>query len=104
MNRRQINMLGYGLLGIVFFVLISFILRNHLGMPASLSTLLTLLLTILLLTTLFWIWVFIDCVTKEPNMGSHKIAWIITILFTNGFGALIYYIIRRPKRIKEIGR
>ncbi|WP_414581496.1 PLD nuclease N-terminal domain-containing protein [Scytonema sp. PCC 10023] len=100
MNRRQINMLGYGILGIVFFVLISLILSNHLGMSASLST----LLIFLLLATLFWIWVFIDCVTKEPNMGSHKIAWIITILFTNGFGALIYYIVRRPKRIKEIGR
>lgn len=51
-----------------------------------------------------WIWMLIDCLANEPNEGNEKIIWILVILFANWIGALIYYFVRRPQRIREIGR
>ncbi len=52
----------------------------------------------------FWIWMLIDCATKEPDTGNDKITWIIIIALTNWIGALIYYFVRRPERIRQTGR
>lgn len=50
----------------------------------------------------FWIWMLIDCATKEPGVGNDKIAWILIIVFTHIVGALIYYFVRRrPRRFAE---
>jgi hypothetical protein len=49
-------------------------------------------------------WMLIDCATKEPSQGNDKIVWVIIIIFTGFIGALVYLIVRRPKRIAEIGR
>lgn len=54
--------------------------------------------------TIFWIWMLIDCATKEPSEGNDKLIWILVIIFTHLLGALIYFLIRRPKRILEYGR
>jgi len=56
------------------------------------------------LATIFWMWVLIDCITKEPSEGNDKVAWTIFIIFVPLFGALLYYFIRRPERIKAVGR
>jgi hypothetical protein len=56
-----------------------------------------------LLGTIFWIWMIVDCATKEPS-GTDKIVWIIIIVLTHFLGALIYFIFRRPERIKHFGR
>ena len=53
--------------------------------------------------TLFWLWMLIDCAAKEPSEGNDKLIWIIIIVFTHVLGALIYFFIRRPKRIQEYG-
>ena len=53
--------------------------------------------------TLFWLWMLIDCATKEPSEGNDKLIWIIIIIFTNLLGALVYFFIRRPKRKREYG-
>jgi hypothetical protein len=58
----------------------------------------------LLLTTLFWIWMLVDCATKEPDQGNEKIVWILVILFTHWIGASIYFLVRRPERIRDTGR
>ena len=57
-----------------------------------------------LLATVFWMWVLVDCITKEPSDGNDKIAWTILIIFVPLFGALLYYFILRPERIKALGR
>ncbi len=57
-----------------------------------------------ILGTAFWIWMIIDCATKEPNDRTDKIIWIIIIVFTHWIGALIYFVVRRPQRIAETGR
>jgi hypothetical protein len=56
------------------------------------------------LGTIFWIWMLVDCATKELDEGNNKIAWIIVIIFTHLLGALIYFIVRRPQRMEELGR
>ena len=59
---------------------------------------------IAILATLFWIWVIIDCLTKEPSEGNDKVAWVLLILMLPWIGALIYYFVRRPQRMKATGQ
>jgi hypothetical protein len=51
----------------------------------------------------FWIWMLVDCATKEPSQGNDKVVWILIIVFTHWIGALIYFFVRRPQRKKEFG-
>ena len=64
------------------------------------------LLLLLLFVTgmILWIWVLVDCATKEPSEGNDKIIWILVILLGQLIGALIYLFIRRPKRIQQYGK
>jgi len=52
----------------------------------------------------FWIWMLVDCATKEADTGNTKIAWVIIVIFTGIIGAVIYYLVRRPRRWAEMGR
>ena len=54
-----------------------------------------------LLGTAFWIWMLIDCATKESSEGNDKLVWVIIIVFTYLIGAALYFFIRRPKRITD---
>ncbi len=51
-----------------------------------------------------WIWMLVDCATKEPDTGNHKVTWVLVIALTHIIGALIYLLVRRPQRIAELGR
>ncbi|MBC8426892.1 PLDc_N domain-containing protein [bacterium] len=57
-----------------------------------------------ILGSILWIWMLIDCATKESSEGNDKLIWILIILFTHWIGGLIYLIVRRPKRQAELGR
>ena len=57
-----------------------------------------------LLGTIFWIWMLIDCAINEPSEGNDKIIWILIIVFTSFLGAILYFLIRRPRRKAEFGR
>jgi hypothetical protein len=61
------------------------------------------LLPLLLLAFAFWIWMLVDCATKESSQGNDKVIWILVILFTHWIGALIYFLVRRPERKKQLG-
>jgi Phospholipase_D-nuclease N-terminal len=52
----------------------------------------------------FWIWMIIDCATKEPAQGNDKVVWLLVILLTQFIGALIYVFVRRPTRRKLFGQ
>jgi len=52
----------------------------------------------------FWIWMLIECATKEPDTGNNKVVWILIIVFAHIIGALIYFFVRRPQRYAEVGR
>jgi hypothetical protein len=54
--------------------------------------------------TVFWIWALVDCATKETDQGNTKIVWILIIIFTHWIGALIYLLVRRPQRVRELGK
>jgi len=51
----------------------------------------------------FWIWMLVDCATKESGQGNDKLVWILVIVLTSWIGALIYFLVRRPQRIRELG-
>jgi len=59
---------------------------------------------IAVLATIFWLWVLLDCLTKESSEGNDKIAWVLFILLVPFLGALIYYFVRRPERVKAVGK
>lgn len=50
-----------------------------------------------------WIWMIIDCATNEKSEGNEKLIWILIIVLTNWIGALIYLLVRRPQRIRQLG-
>ena len=56
------------------------------------------------LGTAFWIWMIVDCATKEKDEENTKLVWILVILFAHLIGAAIYYFVRRPQRRTELGR
>ena len=51
----------------------------------------------------FWIWMLVDCATKESSQGNDKLIWILVIIFTHWIGALIYFLVRRPERKRLLG-
>ena len=53
---------------------------------------------------IFWIWMLVDCATKESGQGNDKVIWILVIVLTGWIGALIYLLARRPTRMRELGR
>jgi hypothetical protein len=74
---------------------------DSVGLP---EVLLVFVFAIGLLGAGFWIWMLVECATKESDTGNTKIVWAIIIVFTNMIGATIYYFVRRPQRWKELGR
>jgi hypothetical protein len=73
-----------------------------LGLIESLFVLSFLLLA--LVGTVFWVWMLVECATREPDLGNQKLTWILIILFSHLIGALIYFFVRRPQRLAEVGR
>ncbi len=61
-----------------------------------------LLILVLLVGMAFWLWMLTECASREPD-GYSKIVWIIIISVTHFLGAALYFIVRRPKRIRQIG-
>lgn len=59
---------------------------------------------IAILGMLFWLWMIVDCATHEPSDSNNKIVWLLIIIFTHLIGAILYYFIRRPERIRFIGQ
>ena len=57
-----------------------------------------------ILSILFWVWMLVDCVIKEPSAGNDKLVWVLIILFTYVLGAALYLLVRRPRRLAEVGR
>ena len=55
--------------------------------------------------TVLWIWMLVECAAYEPDKaGNDKLMWILIIVLTGMIGALIYMIVRRPKRKLEVGK
>lgn len=50
----------------------------------------------------FWIWMLIDCATREAE-GTNKITWILILIFVQPpiLGAVIYLLARKLPRDKR---
>lgn len=58
-----------------------------------------------LLSFVFWIWILIDCAKNETDIGNTRLIWVIIIFFNLYRGSFfLYYFIRRPKRLLELGK
>ncbi|GLV58560.1 hypothetical protein KDH_53910 [Dictyobacter sp. S3.2.2.5] len=56
---------------------------------------------VVLLGSVFWIWMIIDCIKYERPDSNDKIIWVLVILFTHLVGAIIYFFMRRQPRIRQ---
>jgi hypothetical protein len=52
---------------------------------------------------LLWIFALVDCLRNEPSEGNEKLLWTLVIVFTSFLGAVVYLVLRRPKRIQQCG-
>jgi hypothetical protein len=71
----------------------------HLGMIGPWQ--LILVLVVLLLGVLPTIIALID-ILKSEFKGNNKIVWLLIVLLTNFFGAILYFLIGREQKIKSI--
>ncbi len=39
------------------------------------------LIPIALAAFAFWVWMLVDCATKEPSQGNDKLIWMLVIIF-----------------------
>ncbi|HEV3202088.1 MAG TPA: PLD nuclease N-terminal domain-containing protein [Bryobacteraceae bacterium] len=74
---------------------------DGIGLP---EVVLVFVFVVLIVGSAFWIWMLVECATKESATGNTKVVWAIIIIFTYMIGATIYYFVRRPQRWKELGR
>lgn len=56
-----------------------------------------------LISFVFWIWMLIDCLTKESSEGNDKLVWVLVVFFGHLLGAAIYFFVRRPERVRTLG-
>ncbi|PTX97356.1 hypothetical protein DB346_20340 [Verrucomicrobia bacterium LW23] len=59
---------------------------------------------IVIFGTILWLWMLIDCISNEPSTGNDKVVWLLVILLLQGFGALLYFFLRRPQRRQMFGK
>ncbi|MCK4850080.1 MAG: PLDc N-terminal domain-containing protein [Phycisphaerae bacterium] len=69
---------------------------------------------IALIALIFWIWMLIDCLTRDyrefgtlitSNKSADRLVWFLIILFTFIIGAIAYHISirRRPRSAEQSG-
>jgi hypothetical protein len=46
-----------------------------------------------LLTTIFWVWMLVDCIFNSRLRGGSKVGWFLLIFFTHWIGAIIYFFV-----------
>ncbi len=56
------------------------------------------ILLALLLATVFWIWMLVDCATSKNLDGTNKAVWVIIICLASCLGAILYFFIVRSRR------
>jgi hypothetical protein len=53
--------------------------------------------------TAFMIWMIVDCALHESRVGHERLIWVIITVFVPYVGAIVYYLFRRPERIRAFG-
>jgi hypothetical protein len=55
-----------------------------------------------ILTSVFWIWMLIDCLQNPRLPSTEKLIWVLVIFFMHFVGALIYFFVGRQQRISGL--
>ena len=45
----------------------------------------------------FWIWMLIHAITNKGLSDGEKIIWVLVVIFLHALGALLYFLLGRPK-------
>ena len=48
-----------------------------------------------LLTTIFWIWMIIDCIGNRSLTGTAKLVWLLVVILLPLVGSLLYFFLAR---------
>ena len=56
-----------------------------------------LLFPLLFLGTIFWIWMLFHAILNKGLNGTEKIIWVLVVFFLHFLGALLYFLLGRPK-------
>jgi Phospholipase_D-nuclease N-terminal len=55
-----------------------------------------------LIGTFIWIAALVSCLKNESSDNT-KIVWVLVILLTHCLGGVLYFLVRRPQRLRELG-
>jgi hypothetical protein len=72
------------------------------GMLVGLGAFVFVIWLLVILASIFWIWMLIDALVNEPTT-EQKILWFLVIFFLHIIGALIYFFVRRGGRARVPG-
>jgi hypothetical protein len=67
------------------------------GLFVGLGAFVLVVWALVILASVFWIWMLIDALVNEPTTND-KILWFLVIFFLHFIGALIYFFVRRSAR------
>ncbi len=70
-------------------------------MPGPMECLIVLFIAV---GSMFWVLVLVDCLRNEPSEGNERLIWALVMVLTTFVGAVLYLILRRPKRIRQYGK
>src|SRR5450756_1955763 len=51
-----------------------------------------------IVTTIFWVWMLVDCITNKKIKGGSKVCWLLLLFFTHIVGAVIYFFVASSER------
>jgi len=60
--------------------------------------------TVGLALMVLWIWMLVEVLTRETDEANMRLIWALVIIFTHWLGGLLYLFIRRPERIRKLGK
>ena len=52
---------------------------------------------LLFLGTIFWIWMLFHAILNRGLSNSEKVVWVLVVFFLHFIGALLYFLLGRPK-------
>jgi hypothetical protein len=55
-------------------------------------------LALVIIASLFWIWMLVDALTNTSLDSTMKLVWALVIFFLHILGALIYFFVARKPR------
>ena len=76
---------------------------NETHLPGILAGLGIVGLLLVALTTVFWVWMLVDCATNARLQSVEKVVWLLEIFFLHVLGAFIYFAVARRTKPRQPG-